>query len=92
MQDAEELYSKTVARLSPNERLRLASLILNGILDARFRLAFMEGFVDGLAQETEKPSRSVLDLLDDLPEGGRFLKTPAEADVYLREERDSWDR
>ncbi len=75
MQDAEELYSKTVSRLSPSERRRLASLIL-----------------DGLAQHKEKAGRSVLDLLDVLPEGGRLLKTPAEADAYLREERDSWDR
>jgi hypothetical protein len=75
MRDAEELYSKTVSRLSPNERLRLASLIL-----------------DGLAQEKERVGRSVLDLLDALPAGGRLLQTPAEADAYLREERDSWDR
>ncbi|PYT09744.1 MAG: hypothetical protein DMF60_01920 [Acidobacteria bacterium] len=75
MQDAEELYSKTVSRLSPNERLRLASLIL-----------------DGLAQEKKKAGRSVLDVLDVLPAGGRLLKTSAEADAYLREERDSWDR
>lgn len=75
MQEAEELYSKTVSRLSPSERLRLASLIL-----------------DGLAQHKEKSVRSALDLLDVLPEGGRLLKTPAEADAYLREERDSWDR
>ena len=75
MQDAEELYSKTVSRLSPIERRRLASLIL-----------------DGLAHERDNAGRSVLDLLDALPTGGRLLKTPAEADAYLREERDSWDR
>ena len=75
MQDTDELYSKTISRLSANERLRLASLIL-----------------DGLAQEKGKAGRSVLDLLDVLPTGGRLLKTPAEADAYLREERDSWDR
>ncbi|HXU09765.1 MAG TPA: hypothetical protein VN743_12285 [Blastocatellia bacterium] len=75
MQDAEELYTKTVSRLAPNERLRLASLIL-----------------DGLAQEKERVSGSILDLLDALPAGGRLLKTPAEADAYLREERDSWER
>lgn len=75
MQDADELYSKTVSRLAPNERLRLASLIL-----------------DGLAQEKEKAGHSVLDLLDVIPAGGRLLKTPAEVDAYLREERDSWDR
>ena len=75
MQDAEKLYSKTVSRLSMSERLRLASLIL-----------------DGLAQEKERVSGSILDLLDALPAGGRLLKTPAEADAYLREERDSWDR
>lgn len=75
MQEAEELYTKTVSRLSPSERLRLASLIL-----------------DGLAQHKEKAGRSALELLEALPAGGRLLKTPAEADAYLREERDSWDR
>jgi len=75
MLDVEELYSKTVSRLSPSERLRLASLIM-----------------DGLAQGKEVGRRSALDLLDTLPEGGRLLKSPAEADAYLREERDSWDR
>jgi len=74
MPDAQELYSKTVYRLSPKERLRLASLIL-----------------DGLAHEQEHAGCAVLDLLEALPEGGRLLKTPAEADSYLREERDSWD-
>jgi hypothetical protein len=74
MQDAEELYFETVSGLSPNERLRLASLIL-----------------DGLAWKRKKAGRSVVDLLDGLPAGGR-LKTPAEADAYTREERDSWDR
>ena len=73
MQKAEELYSKTISRLAPNERLRLASLIL-----------------DGLAQR-DQDRRSALDLLDALP-GGRVLKTSAEADAYLREERDSWGR
>ena len=75
MPDVEELYSKTVSRLSPSERLRLASLIM-----------------DGLAQGKEQGRRSVLDLLDTLPAGGRLLKSPAEVDAYLQEERDSWDR
>jgi hypothetical protein len=72
MQDTEEIYSKMVCRLAPNERLRLASLIL-----------------DGLAQEKDKVGRSVLDLRDVLPAGGRLLKMPAEVDAYLREEPDS---
>ena len=75
MLDVEELYSKTVSRLSPSERLLLASLIM-----------------DGLAQGKEVGRRSALDLLDTLPQGGRLLKSPAEADAHLREERDSWDR
>ena len=48
--------------------------------------------MDGLAQGKEVGRRSALDLLDTLPEGGRLLKSPAEADAHLREERDSWDR
>ena len=35
MLDVEELYSKTVSRLSPSERLRLASLIMDGLAQGK---------------------------------------------------------
>jgi hypothetical protein len=34
MQDAQELYTKTVSRLPSSERLRLAALILSGLAEA----------------------------------------------------------
>jgi len=37
------------------------------------------------------PARTILDLVRSL-NGHRLHQTPAEADRYLREERDSWDR
>jgi hypothetical protein len=40
---------------------------------------------------TEPGEPSLYDLVKDLP-GGRLFKTVEEVDVYIREERDSWDR
>jgi len=66
----------TIRHLPLSERLRLAALIL-----------------DDLAQAAESAPvrRPALDLLDELP-GGCLFQTSAEADEYLREERDSWNR
>jgi hypothetical protein len=36
--------------------------------------------------------RSMLDLLATLPPGPLLFKTPEEANRYLQEERDSWER
>jgi hypothetical protein len=36
--------------------------------------------------------RSVLDIIESLPPGPRQFKTPEEADRYLQEERDAWER
>lgn len=36
--------------------------------------------------------RHVLDILESLPPGPRLFKTPEEADRYLQQERDSWDK
>ena len=38
-----------------------------------------------------QPRRSFLDLIREY-DGPRLFKTPEEADAYLREERDSWER
>ena len=40
----------------------------------------------------ERLSEGVLDILASLPPGPRLFKTPEEADRYLRQERDSWDK
>jgi hypothetical protein len=36
--------------------------------------------------------RHVLDILASLPPGPRLFKTPEEADRYLQQERDAWDK
>ena len=36
--------------------------------------------------------RSMIEFLETLPPGPLVFKTPAEVDLYLQEERDSWDR
>lgn len=41
--------------------------------------------------ESSRPRRSVLDILNDGP-SERLFKTADEVDEYIREERDSWDR
>lgn len=46
-----------------------------------------------LPQAAAPARRSMLELLEALPPGGpRLFKTPQDADRYLQEERDSWDR
>ena len=45
-----------------------------------------------LLPETQNmQTRSVIDILNEL-EGQRLFKTPEEADRYLQEERESWER
>ena len=41
--------------------------------------------------ESSRPRRSVLDILNEAP-GHLLFKTAQEVDEYIREERDSWDR
>jgi len=38
------------------------------------------------------PRMSMLDFLATLPTGPLLFKTPEEADAYLQQERNSWDR
>lgn len=76
MQSANELYVNAVSQLPSSERLRLAALILSELAQE---------------QETMVTPRPALDLLDRLP-ATRLFKTSTEADEYLREERDAWER
>jgi hypothetical protein len=76
MQNAHELYTTTICYLPASERLRLATLILEGLAQA---------------EDTKSLRRSALDLLEEMP-GSRLFKTSAAADDYLRQERDSWER
>lgn len=75
MPDAQEIYRSAVTRLPVEERLRLAALILMELAPPPR---------DG----TEKVL-SVVEFINSLP-AGRGCKTPAEADEYLRGERESW--
>ncbi|MGH9875110.1 MAG: hypothetical protein ACRD9S_21855 [Pyrinomonadaceae bacterium] len=76
MQSAKEIYQHTVSRLSSEERLQLAALILKDLATTK---------ANGEAK------LSVMELINSFPTG-RAFQTPAEADEYLRQERDSWDR
>ncbi len=76
MQDAKEIYKSTVSHLSSEERLRLAALILDDLAAIR---------------PNGKPKLSAVELINSFPRH-RGFKTSSEADAYLRQERDSWDR
>jgi hypothetical protein len=58
--------------------------------------AFPEGAkVEVIVMFPEKPAparRSMLEFLATLPPGPLLFKTPEEANRYLQEERDSWER
>ena len=78
MEIVQEIYDSTISRLPSEAQIQLASLILEKVVEAQYERA-------------AKPERrSVLDILKDWP-GQWLFKTPAEADAYLQEERDSWD-
>jgi hypothetical protein len=78
MESVQELYDLTISHLPSEEQIQLASLILEKVVEAQ-------------SEPTRKQERlSVLEILKDWP-GQRLFKTSAEADAYLREERDSWD-
>jgi hypothetical protein len=79
MQNVQEIYDSTISRLPSEAQIRLASLILEKVVEAQ------------CAPKAKPVRRSVLDILKDWP-GQRLFKTSAEADAYLREERDSWER
>lgn len=79
MQSVQEIYDSTISHLPSDAQIQLASLILEKVVEAQCE------------PKTKPERRSVLDILKDWP-GQRLFKTSAEADAYLREERDSWDR
>jgi hypothetical protein len=45
-----------------------------------------------LPEQPATPRRSMLEFLATLPPGPLLFKTPEDANRYLREERDSWER
>jgi hypothetical protein len=74
-QSVQEIYRSALSSLSPEERLELAALILRE-----------------LAASGYAPGRrlSAVGLINSFP-ARRGFKTSAEADRYLRGERDSWE-
>ena len=79
MESVQEIYTETVSQLSSDDQLQLATMILEGVTKTK---PASNGAVN---------RRSMIDLLAEW-EGQRLFKTSAEADAYLREERDSWER
>ncbi len=76
MSTAQQHYATNIRCLPPTERMELAALILNDLTQEK---------------SAPRPSTFALDLLETLP-GGRLFKTAEEADEYLRQERESWER
>lgn len=79
MESVQEIYNETVSHLTSDEQLQLSSLILTKLSEKKSHSTPI----------TER--RHLIDLLNEW-EGQRLFKTSAEADAYLREERNSWDR
>lgn len=78
MESVQEIYDSTISHLPSEAQIRLASLILEKVVEAQ-------------SEPARKQERlSVLEILKDWPRQ-RLFKTSADADAYLREERDSWD-
>lgn len=73
-QSVQEIYHGAVSGLSSEERLELAALILRDLVAT--------GYAPG-------GRLSAVELINSFP-SGRGFKTSAEADRYLRGERDSW--
>ena len=76
MQNAKEIYQNTVSHLPSEERLQLAALILSDLVRTK---------------PNGESNLSIVEFIRSLP-AGRGFHTSAEADEFLRQERDSWDR
>jgi len=76
MQNAKEIYQNTVSQLPSEERLQLAALILRDL---------------ATAEPNGESKLTIVEFIRSLP-AGRGFHTSAEADEFLRQERDSWDR
>lgn len=76
MQNVQELYSTSISRMPPSERLKLAAMILTNLTK-----------IEAKSEQRQSVRQMVREML-----AGRLLKTSAEADEYLEQERDSWNR
>ncbi len=76
MQNVQELYSTSISQMPASEKLKLAAMILTNLAN--------------VAPKSEQ-RQSVRQMVREMP-AGRLFKTSTEADEYLEQERDSWDR
>lgn len=76
MQNVQELYITSISQMPPSERLKLAAMILTNLTN--------------IETKSER-HQSVRKMVREMP-AGRLFKTSAEADEFLEQERDSWDR
>lgn len=74
MQTTQEIFQKEIIPLADEDKLEIASLILQNLMSHKSRRA-----------------NSAVDILSTI-RGNAAFKTPQEADEYLREERNSWER
>lgn len=93
MTNAQQIYARSVRRLPASEQLRLAALILKELAQATPSQPAISSldYLESLPP-VAPPRRSILEILESRPVGGGLFKTSAEADEYLRQERDSWER
>ena len=75
MSTVDEIYTESI-RLSPADRLRLATLIMEGLAE----------------QVRPSPSVVLAEFLETLPPGPRAFPSWEEYERRLAEERDAWDR
>ena len=76
MQNVQELYTTAISQMPPSERLKLAAMILTNLANIETK---------------SEQHQSVRQMVREMPVG-RLFKTSTEADEYLEQERDSWDR
>ena len=76
MRNAKDIYENTVSHLPSEERLQLAALILSDLASTK---------------PNGESKLTIVEFIRSLP-AGRGFHTSGEADEFLRQERDSWDR
>ena len=82
---ATQIYGKTIRQMPPAERLRLATLILEDLTEEAQSEQTLEA-------NSEQQRFSARQILKSRAGKSGIFKTPAEADEYLKTERESWDR
>ncbi len=78
---ATAMYIKTT--VLPGGKIEVSA---PGLIEGQQAIVFVM-----IEEETQTPNRPLSEILRDYP-GGQLFKTAAEVDIYLREERTSWER